>query len=61
MLRAAKPKAMKHPKEWRTAAARLRADCKMPLAGLAKALGVGQNALQRWCDLEKVGTFKFIT
>lgn len=46
-----KPKAIKYPEEWRVAAAHLRSERKMPVAELARALGVGHSALLRWCEV----------
>jgi len=45
-----KPKAIKYSEEWRVAAVRLRSEHKMPVADLARALGVGHTALLRWCE-----------
>ena len=48
-----KSKGLKYPKEWQAEAARLRGQLKMPVAELARALGIGQSALKRWCDVCK--------
>jgi transposase-like protein len=45
-----KPKAIKYSEEWRAAAARLRSEREIPVADLARALGVGHSALLRWCE-----------
>jgi transposase-like protein len=44
-----KAKAIKYPEEWREEAARLQSELKIPVADLARELGVGHSAMKRWC------------